>query len=154
MLVLSLFPSIHLMFSLSLFSRMPIWGIVGPKPYLLPCVEQNGALIYSSQSGYTSFPGDNCFIVPPGSITTFQNSTPVEASVFPNPANDQVEIKLPLNTNYSVALYDQSGKLIFMREYQYINMSIPISLSSYQPGLYQFVIATEKANTICRIVHN
>jgi hypothetical protein len=154
MLVLSLFPSIHLMFSLSLFSHMPIWGIVGPKPYLLPCAEQNGALIYSSQSGYTSFPSDNCFIVPPGSITTFQNSTPVEASVFPNPANDQVEIKLPLNTNCSVALYDQSGKLIFMREYQYINMSIPISLSSYQPGLYQFVIATEKANTICRIVHN
>lgn len=50
-----------------LFSRMPQWGIAGPQPYLLSCVEENGSLIYSHSSGaYTMHPDDGCFVVPPG----------------------------------------------------------------------------------------
>lgn len=50
-----------------LFSRMPQWGIAGPQPYLLSCVEEDGALIYTHASnGYTMHPEDGCFVVPSG----------------------------------------------------------------------------------------
>jgi hypothetical protein len=137
-----------------LFSRMPIWGIVGPKPYLLACVEQDGALIYSNQSGYISYPGDDCFIVPPGSITTIQTNTPTKITVFPNPANELVEVSLPSGTNSFLFLYDQRGRLVFSQQYQSENKPLPINLSSFQRGIYQLVIATEETNTLCRIVHN
>lgn len=50
-----------------LFSRMPQWGIAGPQPYLLTCVEEDGALIYTHASNaYTMHPEDGCFVVPAG----------------------------------------------------------------------------------------
>jgi uncharacterized membrane protein YgcG len=47
-----------------LFSRMPQWGIVGPQPYLLACVEKDGTTLYQNNSGYTAHPNDPCFILP------------------------------------------------------------------------------------------
>ena len=53
-----------------LFSRMPQWGIAGPQPYLLTCVEENGQLVYTHTStGYTMHSSDPCFVVPAGGST-------------------------------------------------------------------------------------
>jgi uncharacterized membrane protein YgcG len=51
-----------------LFSRMPMWGVVGPQPYLLICVEKQGNIIYQpAPTGYNFHPSDGCFIIQPNS---------------------------------------------------------------------------------------
>jgi hypothetical protein len=65
-----------------------------------------------------------------------------EASIYPNPANDFVNIIIPEGINcdsIEFNFYHSNGKLIFQENIQYLNR-YAIELSSFPPGLYLYSI--------------
>ncbi len=71
-----------------------------------------------------------------------KNSKMLEASVYPNPASDFVNIIIPDGTNCDsihFSFYHGSGKLIFQESIQFLNR-YAIDLSPYPSGLYIYSI--------------
>lgn len=56
-------------------------------------------------------------------------------SIYPNPAKDYVNISISNNIATRVEIYDVLGKRVFVRK---VNESMPLNISSLQPGLYLF----------------
>jgi hypothetical protein len=137
-----------------LFSRMPQWGVVGPQPHLMACVEQDGIVLYQNNVGYTFDPTDVNFILPAGdggttggggSSTGGGNDTlitaigaqisPTQLSLYPNPATNFFNIQ-PITGRALVGVYDTDGNKIKEQEYMPVNNKIRVNIEGMKDGLY------------------
>jgi hypothetical protein len=137
-----------------LFSRMPQWGVVGPQPHLMACVEQNGIVLYQNNTGYTFDPTDTNFILPAGdggttggggSSTGGGNDTlitaigaqvsPTVLSLYPNPATNFFNIQ-PVTGRVLIGVYDVDGTKIKEQEYLPINKKVQVNIEGMKDGLY------------------
>jgi len=121
-----------------LFSRMPIWGIVGPQPYLLACVERDGAQLYMENTGYPANANDPCFITPPNGgntgggggstggggtgggpdtiITAIEQSDFNNLTVYPNPFKNELKLGGKINLPTKLRLYNLAGVCVWQEE--------------------------------------
>jgi len=143
-----------------LFQRMPEWGIVGPQPYLLACVENNGALIYQNNTGYPADPGEPCFIIPEDGgtgedtlITLLRNASTGALRLFPNPAADQFTIG-PIENAGAVRLFDMTGKEVVLTNPSFYNGYVKAEITGLPSGIYQLVILRDKAIERMRMIKN
>ena len=89
------------------------------------------------------------------SITTFTDASiefPKEFKILPNPASDFIEIKLSLENDAKIIIYDNLGKIRYHSE---IMLSKVISLEKFEPGFYIAQIqfdSGEIANKILTII--
>ncbi len=126
-----------------LFSRMPIWGIVGPQPYLLACVERDGAQLYMENTGYPANANDPCFITPPNGgntgggggstggggtggggtgggpdtiITAIEQADFNNLTVYPNPVKNELKLGGKINLPTKLRLYNLAGICVWQGE--------------------------------------
>ena len=141
-----------------LFSRMPEWGIVGPQPYLLACVESNGSIIYNNNLGYNASPDDPCFITPPqgsgggGSsggndslILSIQTSKieNITMTLFPNPAFNTLKLN-PVNDNSAfIQVYNLAGKKYQTFGQAIVDNTLSVDIQSLNPGLYVLQVQSQ-----------
>ncbi len=137
-----------------LFSRMPQWGVVGPQPHLLACVEQNGITLYQNNTGYTADPTDPNFILPAGNGGTTGGGggssgggndtlitaigaqiSPTQLSLYPNPAINYFIVQ-PITGRALVGVYDIDGIKIKEQEYMPVNNKIRVNIEGMKDGLY------------------
>ena len=137
-----------------LFSRMPQWGVVGPQPHLMACVEQNGIVIYQNNAGYTFDPTDVNFILPAGdggttggggSSTGGGNDTlittngaqlsPTILSLYPNPTTNFFNIQ-PVSGRVLIGIYNVDGAKIKEQEYLPVNKKVQVNIEGLKDGLY------------------
>ena len=131
-----------------LFSRMPQWGVVGPQPHLMACVEQDGIVLYQNNTGYTFDPTDANFILPAGDGGTVGGGgndtlitaigaqiSPSQLSLYPNPATNFFNIQ-PITGRALVGVYDIDGNKIKEQEYMPVNNKIQVNIEGMKDGLY------------------
>jgi len=131
-----------------LFSRMPQWGVVGPQPHLMACVEQDGIVLYQNNTGYTFDPTDANFILPAGDGGTVGGGgndtlitaigaqiSPSQLSLYPNPATNFFNIQ-PITGRALVGVYDIDGNKIKEQEYMPVNNKIRVNIEGMKDGLY------------------
>jgi hypothetical protein len=114
-----------------LFSRMPIWGIIGPQPYLLACVTHDGAQLYMENTGYPANANDPCFIIPPNGgntggggtgggpdtiITTLEQFDFNSIMVYPNPVQHEIKLGGKINLPTKLMLYNLDGVCVWHGE--------------------------------------
>lgn len=152
-----------------LFSRMPEWGVVGPQPYLLACVEQNGQSLYAFNSGYNASPEDPCFIIPPdgtGSGSTGGGGSggtdtlilgiaadqQLKAKLFPNPAKEWVMISQLSNSRIEIGLYKSDGAQLFFQEAMPENQTYKLSIQNLPAGLYRLRLVQDGKQSWLRLI--
>ena len=116
-----------------LFSRMPVWGIVGPQPYLLACVERDDAQLYMENTGYPANANDPCFITPPNGgstgggtdgsgggldslITALEQLDFNNLTVYPNPVTNELKLGGKINLPIKLRLYNLAGICVWQGE--------------------------------------
>jgi hypothetical protein len=150
-----------------LFSRMPEWGVVGPTPYLLTCVEQNGMQVYQNNIGYNADAGDHCFITPPGGsgsggsgsgggndslVLSLSGRTNDLLRTFPNPAQEQVSL-YPVEGNFAlVTLTDFRGNIVLSDRIAIFRQVLTVDLRSLLPGMYLLHLRNGEVNRNVRVV--
>ena len=87
-----------------------------------------------SDSTTTTVTVDNCDL-------NLNHSNHNDIEIFPNPAEDLVQIKLG-NENKNVLIYDASGRL--MKEINDVNGLLKVDVSSLNPGTYILHISNDK----------
>jgi hypothetical protein len=152
-----------------LFSRMPEWGVVGPQPYLLTCVDLNGSSLYAFNSGYPASSQDPCFIIPPdgsGSGSTggggtggsdslilhLSQSLPSSILLFPNPAKDQLTLSPVKNMRSTVTVYKSDGSFIYAFEKRPVDLMLKLYVSALPAGLYRIRLQQGETNNWLRFV--
>jgi hypothetical protein len=132
-----------------LFSRMPQWGVVGPQPYLLTCVENNNNLIYSNNLGYNANMNDPCFINPPGSsggndsliLSNLDSKTIAEEIlIYPNPATTNLNIKKSMKGPFDFFLFDSNGFKIIEGSSDDSMETTSMDVSKLKMGIYCLVL--------------
>jgi len=136
-----------------LFSRRAPWGVVGPQPYLLACVEAGKNRIYTNHTGYTSHPADECFIIPPGWITEIDKLAPGAVTIFPNPAEGHVSIHQHHTNLLTVTVYDMRGRQVFPEVHKSNGTLVEIDLESLNAGVFQLVVKTDASVVVSRLIH-
>jgi hypothetical protein len=143
-----------------LFSRMPEWGVVGPQPYLLTCLEQNGNIVYSNNLGYDANQEDPCFINPPeGSgendslILKFNHLAFSENgfNVFPNPAQDNISISNSMNNQFEFMIKDTKGAIAIRGISEAYSNETKVNLSKLSQGFYYLQVQTNSQIRIYKI---
>lgn len=144
-----------------LFSRMPEWGVVGPQPYLLTCVDSNGSTVYSNNVGYNANNTDPCFIIPPeGSggnggggnndsliLTNNADMRRNESFVlFPNPAYNALTIRPISDPSTYLYIYDLAGNEVLFLKPTIYNNSIKIDINQLNSGAYFIHIQATSIN--------
>ena len=157
-----------------LFSRMPMWGVVGPTPYLLICVEQNGQIIYQpAPTGYNYHTSDACFIIQPnsggnngggntgGGTGGGNNGGGTDTSalafdkikwsirVYPNPSDRFIVVDAPFLPIYKYSICNQQGIVVQTGD---LNEKTSIDLQLLHAGFYLLSIQTQKGNQYFRLV--
>jgi hypothetical protein len=152
-----------------LFSRMPEWGVVGPQPYLLTCVEDDGLLVYQNNTGYNADEIDPCFITPPGGnnsggngggtgnggndslVLNISSRTDGVIQVFPNPAREQINL-FPVPGDFvMVRITDFRGQVVVNRRVRVQRQHVQIDLSSITEGMYVMHLTNNELNRSFRI---
>jgi hypothetical protein len=68
------------------------------------------------------------------SVNTY-SPIPEKISIYPNPSNEYLNIKVPLQTNYTIKIYNNQGALIYSN-----NDISRIEIKDWAKGLYHFVL--------------
>jgi hypothetical protein len=75
-----------------------------------------------------------------------------EISLYPNPTQDRVTIRLNTNSSGHIKLFDSAGKKLFESEAKNQIENIQIDLSKYKAGMYKLVFVTNKGKLIQRSI--
>ena len=76
--------------------------------------------------------------------------SPIEISLYPNPAKQNIVVKLNEFNKASLTVYDLSGRLILNKN---LDSSLTnLNVSGFATGVYLFKIKTDKGEVIKRIV--
>ena len=73
----------------------------------------------------------------------------IDVSVYPNPANDFLNVELPTNESYDYQFLDASGKIVATGE---VFGSGQIQLSVFQAGVYFLHVQNDRGSAINRII--
>jgi hypothetical protein len=87
----------------------------------------------------------NCLVV--DYIGLFENQL-IDATIFPNPTTDEVNITLT-ESSATLVIRDAQGKIIQTRT---VENGASISLATIQTGVYFFELTTERGKTVKRVV--
>lgn len=82
-------------------------------------------------------------------VSVKEASESIEVSVYPNPANDFLNVELPSSEPYDYKLLDASGKVVSSGE---VYNSGKIQLSGFVSGVYFLHVGNERGNAINRII--
>lgn len=102
----------------------------GPGVYVAQIVAETEHLLYEKASGCTPVTQRSY------TVTSSVNGSD-RINVFPNPANEQIELSLPLH-NATISIYDLTGRLSYTDKNVEGNR---INISSLIPGIYALHIA-------------
>ena len=95
---------------------------------------------------FESFTEDNCSI-----LTTEDNALAQNISIFPNPVNEQFEVRNDLETPVSIAVYDVLGKQVQAIENSQLKRQA-VSLSNLNAGIYLVEIKSDKQRLIKKLI--
>jgi hypothetical protein len=84
-----------------------------------------------------------------GVLSATEIEAPLEVSIMPNPASDNVQIVADVQGNLNVELYDMSGKLIRSAEG---SMFIELDLSNVQDGAYIVFVQHDSGRTTKKLL--
>jgi Secretion system C-terminal sorting domain len=79
--------------------------------------------------------------------------TKANMQLFPNPANNLLNIKLPSNETYIAAVYNVSGQIVKSINSSQVGTT-SLDISSLAPGVYEVKCISAKGNYISRFVKN
>jgi hypothetical protein len=95
---------------------------------------------------------DNIGIYSASDPTLIENIS-LQASIFPNPTQDNITIKLgQIGQNVSVDIIDLQGRVIQQDEINKSQDQIQLSLASLQPGIYFVRLVSKNGNAIKRFI--
>ena len=142
-------------------------------------VGQNGAIFYTSDAGATwtsQTSGTSNILIAVnfydqnlgyacgtnGTILKYHNNVSVEEvendlqfSVYPNPTNGTLNVNYlsEANENYSIMIYDQIGKVVFLEKEIEFNgtNTIQIDLSNFSNGMYFVKLQNKNTSSVKRI---
>ncbi|WP_196893120.1 T9SS type A sorting domain-containing protein [Aureivirga marina] len=77
-----------------------------------------------------------------------------DIKIYPNPAKDKINIQWNENSNVSIRLFDQQGRIIKYIKDTPINQALEIDLSNYTNGIYFVRINSDKGVRTEKIVKN
>jgi hypothetical protein len=142
-----------------LFSRMPAWGVIGPQPYLLACVDSLGSIIYNNNIGFNASLDDPCFILPTqgsgggggagggnDSLILFTQNSAIEyipITVFPNPAFNCLMLNPVNDHNAVIRVYDLTGKEYQTLSQTIVNNTLSLDIQSLNPGRYVLYVESK-----------
>ncbi|WP_223549883.1 T9SS type A sorting domain-containing protein [Aestuariivivens sp. NBU2969] len=107
-------------------------------------VDDNGTKWVGTDKGLISFTGNNL------DVSNYQYSQ-LQFNLFPNPANDFITLKMPLEfTNSTVEIYNTLGKS--MKSFEALEKTINIDVSTFANGLYFIRLQTANGVVIKKFV--
>lgn len=92
------------------------------------------------------------FVIYDGSPTSVANATTIKAEVYPNPADDKVNVVLPSGSKGSISLYDVTGKVISKVDVNDNTTKYAISTAGLPNGTYMLLMQTQFAIQNTKIV--
>lgn len=97
------------------------------------------------------------FIIYEGASLSVENTpSDISSRVYPNPANNVVNVELPKGSKGSVSLYDITGKVLIEQTVNENENNYSLNTSSLAPGTYMVLVQTQYAvqNTKVVVSHN
>lgn len=76
-------------------------------------------------------------------LSSISENNELVASVFPNPANDVVNVRMNATGNVTIVATDVSGKTVINKTTVLTNNTASVSTENLEPGMYIFTINTE-----------
>ena len=87
-----------------------------------------------------------------GRIINEQNSPDFEVSVFPNPFENDFNIRYNGEGLMSVSIYDVAGKLIYNKDHLFTTPQKTISVDGISSGVYLVRLQTNKLNYFTKLI--
>ena len=86
--------------------------------------------------------------------TSIESSSSIDWSIFPNPANDVINITYNGEAgNAVIEMYDASGRRVIIERIQLIaGANQPLSVGALAPGMYTISISTELGRSTARVI--
>jgi len=76
-------------------------------------------------------------------------------TVYPNPASERVNIKLPeISSNTAVIIYDQLGRIVLIQQFSEPNRTLTLNVSSLPQGVYFVQVEKGKKQATKRLLIN
>ncbi len=85
-------------------------------------------------------------------VVGIKDKEPVAASIFPIPADNEIQVSLPAGRSGSIKIYSMAGQLVSEMLMQQSKTKYTISTGSIPPGQYNMVIQTKSAIQTKKIV--
>ena len=125
--------------------------VVNPTQVDLSAYAGNDIYIAISNRGQNTYGmvWDN-ILVTESNVTSIDEAEPLTFSVYPNPANEVVNVKVT-QPNSTVLLYDINGKLVYEAS---TSNSITINTDNMQRGLYLMVVQSDKKSGTKKLILN
>ncbi|MBP6624478.1 MAG: PKD domain-containing protein [Chitinophagaceae bacterium] len=92
---------------------------------------------YDSLNNFCKDSFCHSIMILPSGLTQLEST---ELQIFPNPANDQIEITLPLVGKFDIKLIDMAGKTLLRRHYDTQDKSVSVDISDLSKGLYLILL--------------
>lgn len=76
--------------------------------------------------------------------------------IYPNPANDRINIRVNSNTTYPLVcqIYTTDGKLMRSHIYKYENEPLYFNVTDFQPGLYFIKLISKENESVAKFIKN
>lgn len=81
-----------------------------------------------------------------------ENSSPLDVTVFPNPANEKFYVQINTATNATIQLHNQIGEMVFIINSDHKNIEINASL--FADGIYILTCKTKHGNSQKKLIIN
>ena len=87
-----------------------------------------------------------------GRIITEQNSPDFEVSVYPNPFENDFNIRYNGEGLMSVSIYDVAGKLIYNKDILFTSPQKTINVDAISSGVYLIKLQSKKLNYFTKLI--
>ena len=109
-------------------------------------------VLYSYTDSNTCNSSDSTMIVVVSCVSINENTSLTGISVFPNPANNVININLgEANATFNFALTSIDGKVVFVAN-NIVNKNTAIDISSYSKGVYFLKINNESDYKVFKVI--
>ncbi|MCE3258470.1 MAG: hypothetical protein K0S12_111 [Bacteroidetes bacterium] len=85
-----------------------------------------------------------------GPVGLTENEKQLEFNSFPNPVSQQLHITLPEQGDYTISIFDLTGRVIFENSYNTSKMEV--DLSGFKKGIYSLKVSSEKGSATRKLV--
>jgi hypothetical protein len=129
-------------------------GSISPPFNGIPLLPQHVWIIKVDSNGKVN-PSDSGFINPcaePNAIIEVGNDARQIVNLYPNPANNYLELIYNLHSNGKLQILDISGKLLFQSELNSNDHETRIDISNFSNGIYFLKITTKDKDETVKFV--